>query len=423
MPRIDSPTVFAALLDDEKGGYFKIQPANKFEAKQYYLENTNVLCCDFKTDTGQSRLIDFMYVPKAKQANANDSIIHRCVKSLQGRTTFNFEFFPKPNYARDSFEIIQEKSLFILKNKEQTFYLKINSDFEVYEKSPDHICVRFAVDENKDQHIEFIEGERPSEEKHYPLEENINFWRHWIAEPQIDVLDEYKPMVLRSLLTLKLLIYEPSGSIAAAATTSLPESIGAERNWDYRFCWIRDSSLTLKSFYSVGYLDEARAYENWLYQIFHRYGCENLKNLYGVGGEIGYKEILLNHLKGYKNSRPVRIGNNGLNQLQLDIFGEIMDSALRVSDKFNKLEESLWPFYEEICEKVVSIWQKPDSGIWEMTWHLCNFVYSKVMCWVALDRGLTIAKRHKRQCDMKKWEETKNLIYEEILENGFNNED
>jgi GH15 family glucan-1,4-alpha-glucosidase len=223
-------------------------------------------------------------------------------------------------------------------------------------------------------------------------------------------LGKYREMVERSALVLKLLYYEPTGTITAAATTSLPEVIGGNRNWDYRYTWVRDTSFTLQALFSLGHLSETEGYIRWIENLLSDRGADKLKIMYGLRGEEDISEVELNHLKGYKGSRPVRIGNAASTQKQLDIYGELMDAAMRLSDYVGKIDVKLWPFLQDICEHVVKHWRDRDSGIWEIRACAYEFVYSKVMCWVALDRGITIAKRYGFPADLKKWQKTKEEI-------------
>jgi GH15 family glucan-1,4-alpha-glucosidase len=228
-------------------------------------------------------------------------------------------------------------------------------------------------------------------------------------------------MVNRSLLVLKLLTFQPTGAIAAAATTSLPEVIGGERNWDYRFSWIRDASFTLKALFNLGHISEADGFIHWLHKVYKKYGSHNLQIMYSLSGRRNIAEKALSHLKGYKDSRPVRIGNKAFRQEQWDIFGEIMDSALRLSDYVGKIDENLWPFFRDICNLAIESWQKPDYGIWEVRNGPFHFVHSKAMCWVALDRGIKIAKRYGFDAPLDKWKMDAKKIKNDILKKGYNN--
>jgi GH15 family glucan-1,4-alpha-glucosidase len=254
------------------------------------------------------------------------------------------------------------------------------------------------------------------------LQRTVAFWKGWLERSETGrtlSFGPYREMVQRSALALKLLSYGPAGTIAAAATTSLPEDIGGVRNWDYRYTWIRDTSFTLKALYNLGHLSETEAYLRWIESLLPEKGQKRLQIMYGLRGERSLPERELAHLDGYKGSSPVRIGNEAAQQLQLDIYGELMDAALALSNYVGKIDAELWPFLRDICDFVCSNWQERDYGIWEVRGGPRHFVYSKVMCWVALDRGLTIAERYGFPAPAQRWRETMRAIKQEVLQRGF----
>ena len=229
-----------------------------------------------------------------------------------------------------------------------------------------------------------------------------------------------KPISQLPPLVLKLLYYNPTGTIAAAATTSLPEEIGGTRNWDYRYTWVRDTSFTLQALFNLGHLSETHRYLRWIEKLLSEHGAGKMQIMYGLRGEEDLPEEELLHLDGYKGSRPVRIGNGAAKQRQLDIYGEIMDAALKLSDYVGKIDIKIWSLLRDVCDYAVEHWQEKDSGIWEVRDGPYHFVYSKVMCWVALDRGITIAKRYGFPANLKTWKETKTKIKGEVLRRGWN---
>jgi hypothetical protein len=218
---------------------------------------------------------------------------------------------------------------------------------------------------------------------------------------------------------LKLLLFNPSGAIAAAATTSLPEEIGGVRNWDYRFTWIRDTSLTLRALFDLGHLSEMERYLLWIKEILKRDGAAGMQIMYSLNGGTDLPELELDHLEGYRGSKPVRVGNEAARQRQLDIFGELMNAAMSLSDYVGRIDEQTWPFFQKVCNHVLDHWQEKDFGIWEVRGGPCHFVHSKVMCWVALDRGLRIADRYGFPADREQWRKGREAIRAEILDKGF----
>jgi GH15 family glucan-1,4-alpha-glucosidase len=426
LPHIDSPTVFAKLLDDEKGGHLTISPAADFTADQSYLPDTNILKTTFTTSSGKAELTDFMSV-SLKDSSLYESESHeicRLVKGIEGVTEFKLECFPRPNYALSSPKIEKRGSRYIIRDGKETFSLIVEGANIAPEIINDGVLINFKIAAGKEAMFMFTYGESASNKINPDLLKNTkDYWQNWLHSCEAGkckLYGEHNEMINRSLLLLKLLSYIPSGAIAAAATTSLPEAIGGERNWDYRFTWLRDSSFTLKALFSVGHIAETENYIRWLQGIYRKYGRKNLQIMYGLDGQADLTEKELKHLKGYKDSRPVRIGNGAYSQKQLDIYGEIMDSALRLSDFVGHIDEELWPFFRRICNTTIAEWEKPDAGIWEVRGGNRHFVYSKLMCWVALDRGIKIAERYGFVGETELWEETKNKIKEDILKNGFN---
>jgi GH15 family glucan-1,4-alpha-glucosidase len=424
LPYINSPTVFAALLDDEKGGTFSIQPSGNFKSSHKYIKNTNLLSCRFTTKSGLAQLIDFMPVNVRDPSEIKAHLIHRCLKVTSGHMDFVLRMAARPEYAKELPRINRDKNIFSIRLRDYvfTFILRLK-EYEVKKYNEGDIEIHFTLKKNQQAHFDFIYGGNDiNESASCPLEETRQFWLNWIHHSKAgksSLKSKYDDMVMRSLLVLKLLFFASTGSMAAAATTSLPEAIGFERNWDYRFSWLRDASFALKVLFIYGHHTEALSYEQWLYKTFNGSGSKKLQIMYSLEGNSKLTEKELTHLKGYKKSKPVRVGNLAYTQNQWDIYGEVMDIALRLSDYTERIEESLWPFYKEICTLAKENWQKPDRGIWEMRGTDAHYVYSKVMCWVAIDRGIKIAERHKLQAPLEQWNKTRDKIKEEVLEKGF----
>jgi len=423
MPHIHSPTVFASLLDDEKGGNFTIRPGEKFSHHQKYLTDTNILSTEFKTSTGIAELLDFMPI-QTNKFYQKEHMIQRCLESISGRIDFVLELSPRPQYARIIPKISKNESSFQFSTGPETFTLFFDiKRWEIKQMDQGTLIITFSLNKGEKAHFNFMYGLKKKEKKFFcAVSETGQFWKDWLTTclgERTALWEDYHSMITRSLLVLKLLTFQPTGAISAAATTSLPECLGGERNWDYRFTWIRDASFTLKAMFNLGHLSEADSFIHWLHGIYQKHGSDILQIMYSLEGEADLKEKVLTHLKGYKNSRPVRVGNGAYRQKQWDIYGEVMDSALRLSDYAGKIDEKLWPFFVNICQLACKNWFKADEGIWEVRNGPFHFVYSKVMCWVALDRGMTIARRYGFDAPLKQWKKSADDIKREILEKGY----
>jgi len=432
-PHIDSPSVIAALLDSRKGGSFCLKPADPFDSTAEYIPDTNILKTSFRTRTGVMSLTDFMYIPFTGKENLQEErqALYRYIEIEEGELEVNLIFAPRFNYARTmpEFEIIEGGVVTRGNNVEliltATHPLKIieNSAIATWKLlAGERVWLKLGSVGSREECsledkscVSILEGDEH-------LAETKAFWRSWVRKSEtgrVSSFGPYQAMINRSALTLKLLYYNPTGTIAAAATTSLPEEIGGERNWDYRYTWIRDTSFTLQALFNLGHLSETEGYLRWVEKILSEDGADKLMIMYGLRGEREMPELTLEHLEGYRGSRPVRIGNKASTQKQLDIYGEIMNAALKLSEYVGKIDAQIWPMLRNICDYVVGNWQKKDSGIWEVRDGPFHFVYSKVMCWVALDRGLIIAKRYGFEADSEKWSETMKRIKEEVLERGY----
>ena len=425
LPWLDSPTIFAALLDDEKGGFFSLQPSEPFSSEQKYITNTNILSCRFITEHAEAVLYDFMPVEIPLSGKKQKHHIHRCLKVIRGRMSFTLTLMPRPDYAREVPSLTEEtKNRFIISYNQENLTLALDCrNTTMISNDNGQLTLAIELEALEEAHIDFLYGSLETADHLFcPFEKNRAFWQEWVHHcvgERCAFLGEFTAMINRSLLLLKLLTFQPTGAIAAAATTSIPETLGGERNWDYRFSWLRDAAFTLKALFTLGHVNEADAYMRWLNATYRKYGSRNLQIMYTLQGNDRLKEVNLDHLKGYRNSRPVRIGNDAHQQNQWDVYGEVMDSALRLSNYAGKIDEQLWPFFREVCGLAMENWQKPDDGIWEVRNGPHHFVYSKVMCWVALDRGITIARRYGFDAPLDLWLKERDRIKEDILIKGF----
>jgi GH15 family glucan-1,4-alpha-glucosidase len=426
LPHIDSPSVFAALLDDQQGGRFAVAPVAGFDSVAEYLPDTNILRTRFRTSTGVMQVTDFMPVLNAGGQACEEARpeLYRCVEVTQGSINVKLVFAPRFDYARAATTIESKDGAIIAYSDGERLTLRATRALKL---QADHCQVQWTLSDGECIWLHLGYNVSPATAldvttAEAALRATAEYWRSWLEKRETGrslQLGHYQSMVKRSALVLKLLYYEPSGAIAAAATTSLPEQIGGERNWDYRFTWVRDTSFTLQALFNLGHLSETQGYLRWIAGLLAEHGAEQMQIMYGLRGEKDLTEQELTHLEGYKRSRPVRIGNGAARQKQLDIYGEIMDAALKLSDYVGKIDTQLWSLLHDICEYAASHWREKDCGIWEVRGEPRHFVYSKVMCWVALDRGLTIARRYGFPANRKRWEKTKAEIKQEVLARGW----
>ncbi|HEY3276321.1 MAG TPA: glycoside hydrolase family 15 protein [Syntrophorhabdaceae bacterium] len=429
LPYLDSPSVFAALLDHEKGGRFALTPVGAWDSASEYLPETNILKTRFRTTTGEMELVDFMPI-QSNSGNGEEAGDHELCRRLTvtaGTVEVGMVFEPRFDYARSATTVERNGRMLVARGGGETMTLAVSEDIP---GGDDSHTARWALEAG---HVLWFRLKYNTEGAFICHDETMGevlrateeFWRGWLRSRETGQavrLGHYQAMVDRSALVLKLLQFEETGTIAAAATTSLPEEVGGIRNWDYRYTWVRDTTFTLEALFSLGHLSETEGYLRWVEKLLIGRGAEGMQTMYGLRGEEKLVEYELPHLEGYKASRPVRVGNAAAKQKQLDIYGEIMDAALKLSGYVGKIDFRMWPVLGEICDYVVCHWHEPDSGIWEVRAEPRHFVYSKVLCWVALDRGITIARRYGFPADLKTWEKTRTAIKEDVLAKGWSRE-
>jgi GH15 family glucan-1,4-alpha-glucosidase len=430
LPAIDSPSVFCALLDDAKGGRFAITPSGaptgalsgEWTSTAAYIFNTNILETTFRTKTGTAVITDFM--PVLVEAGGTPELYRR-VEATSGAVEFALLFEPRFDYARASTSVEAVKGGIAASGNGEALTLSFTAELKC---GP--MCATATFTLKKGESACFVLRHGPAsstgnlaEEYEAALKKTEEFWLDWLRKSETGLvidLGPFKGMVDRSALVLKLLSYGPTGAMAAAATTSLPEEIGGVRNWDYRYTWIRDTSFILQALYNLGHLKETEDYLRWVQGLLASHGAAGMQIMYGLRGETDITEEVLAHLEGYRGSAPVRIGNEAYRQRQLDIYGELMDSALKLSNYVGKIDVGMWPFLRGVCDYVALNWESPDAGIWEVRSEYRSFTYSRLMCWVALDRGVAIAKRYGFQTDLKRWEEVRGYIKSDIMMRGWN---
>jgi GH15 family glucan-1,4-alpha-glucosidase len=423
-PHFDSPSVFAAILDDKKGGHFRIAPTDpEVIYKQFYWPETNVLITRFFSADGVGEITDYMTAPEPGGRDEHKHQLFRRVNVVRGTMAFRMECFPAFNYGRDehTLEMSMEGASFYSPG----LSLGLSSNF-LLEQQGNGAVREFTLQEGQTaifilQEIEPGAGCAACLSEQEAVEifiKTVEYWRRWISK--CTYTGRWREMVHRSALALKLLTYELTGAIVAAPTTSLPEAVGGERNWDYRYTWIRDAAFTLYGLLRIGFTEEAGQFMHWLEARSHELNPDgSLQIMYGLDGRHTLSEETLDNLEGYKGSRPVRVGNGAYNQLQLDIYGELMDSVYLYNKYGSPISYELWTHLRRLGDWVCENWQKEDEGIWEVRGGRQHFVYSKLMCWVALDRALRLADKRSFPADRDRWLKCRDKIYEEIMDRGW----
>lgn len=425
-PRFDSPSLFANILDQEIGGNWKIFPISPAKIQRKYIEETNVLQTHFSTDSGTILITDFMPVlseEDKKHALQPEHEIIRRIECQQGEVEIQIDFNPRPNYAREN-PILKDAGTLGLRIEIDRQLITLRSDIKlVLQKNGSASAqIKLQADQSLDFSLTYA-AEGPAvlpplgDLISQKLALTIDWWQKWSNRTTYD--GPYKAQVIRSALALKLLGYAPSGSFIAAPTTSLPERIGGDLNWDYRFCWLRDAAFTARALFGIGYTEEAEAFVSWLLHST-RLTRPNLKVLYNIYGEEVNNDVVLPHLKGHQGSPPVRIGNGVRSFLELDVYGEVIEAvthSIRTGGTLDhETQKMLCGFGEYICKN----WQNPDTGIWEKM-PPKHYTHSKLMCWVALDRLIEMHKRGViKNIPLNTFSEHHELIRKEIEEKSWN---
>ena len=424
-PDFDSPSVFGAILDDKKGGHFKIAPLldSPPVQRQVYWPDTNVLITRFLAENGVAEVIDFMPVPTPGRPHHHTELIRR-VNCVRGVVPFFLECYPAFNYARDAHRVeLNENGAAFIAND---IGLQLSTDI-LLEKHDNGVLGAFVLNEGQSSTFSIgvmgddaVDYHPPSERESNALfEETVSYWRNWLS--QCTYKGRWREMVERSALVLKLLTYEPTGAIVAAPTCSLPEELGGVRNWDYRYTWIRDAAFTLYALLRIGFTNEASRFMHWLEAQIDPFdgNWSNIQILYGIDGRRNLEEVTLDHLDGYRGSKPVRIGNGAYDQLQLDIYGELMDSVYLFNRYGEPISYDFWTKLRQMTNWVCDNWRLADEGIWETRGGRQQFVYSKLMCWVMLDRALKLSELRSFPSERARWIATRDEIYEEIQTRGW----
>ncbi|MGO8959339.1 MAG: glycoside hydrolase family 15 protein [Streptosporangiaceae bacterium] len=428
-PRFDSPSVFASLLDAENGGYFKIAPVGTdYVSKQLYFPETAMLITRFLTPDGVGEVTDFMPIIEGKPTDR-----HRLVRQLRvarGSMQFQLDIQPRFDYgrAKHTVELSENGALFRSKGMELTLHTegkRSHGKGATIERVGDGLRATLTMREGETggMVLESMGGKpraHSAAELQRLAEDTSRFWRDWLNKSTYT--GRWREMVTRSAMTLKLLTYEPTGAPVAAATMGLPEQAGGERNWDYRYTWIRDGSMSIHALAGLGYLDEAAKFGVWLRdRITESAGDVSgpLKIMYRVDGSSDLNEDILDHLEGWRGSRPVRLGNGAADQLQLDIYGEALDAMFTADSYGLQPAHAGWLAMTKVIDWVSENWDQPDEGIWETRGGRKDFTYGRFQCWVALDRAIRLADRHGRPANIAKWAIERDRIYNQVMQRGW----
>jgi GH15 family glucan-1,4-alpha-glucosidase len=407
--------VFGAILDAEKGGHYRIAAVDNCGTKQLYLPDTNVLVTRFLSPEGVGELHDFMPVSGAGQ-------LIRRVSCVRGAMRFRLECEPRFNYGRDGHATAVSDAGAVFRSPSVALALSAPVPLRRTERGA---SAEFEL--RAGQTATFVLADQAElasglteEQGEHQLTETVAYWQRWIS--QSSYTGRWREIVNRSALALKLLTYGPSGAIVAAATTSLPERIGGGRNWDYRYTWVRDAAFTLKPLLALGFTDELRAFARFLMGCLHSHGGNGsgpLQVLYGIDGRADVPEEVLDHLEGYSRSAPVRIGNDAAHQLQLDIYGEIMDAAHLLDQHTKQMPYDSWQTIASVAGWLCENWNRPDEGIWETRGGRQHFTHSRLMCWVALDRVIRTALARGFPADLSRWMSVRDEIFHRIMQRSW----
>ncbi|GAA4360560.1 glycoside hydrolase family 15 protein [Angustibacter luteus] len=435
-PRFDSPSVFASLLDSRAGGVFRIAPSTPdYTSRQLYFPDTAILITRFMTENGVGEVVDFMTVRPGPEATDNHQLV-RLVRCVRGEMTFTIDVNPRFDYARIGHETVKTEHGVVFRADGLTLTLHAVRDpdhehLTVWEVSDDGRGVRgtarLRAGDVRGVVLESGAVGPPREISVAEVErlesETEQFWRHWLR--QSTYTGRWREALQRSAITLKLMTYAPTGGIIAAPTAGLPEQVGGERNWDYRYTWVRDGSFSVYALLGMGFTDEAAAFCGWLRdRVQEKVGGESgpLNIMYRVDGSSDLSEETLDHWSGYRGSYPVRIGNGAMEQTQMDIYGEAVDSMYFADQHGIELDHGGWLALRDMIDWLTDHWDRPGEGIWETRGGKQDFTYGRVMSWVAFDRALRLATSRGRPAHADRWASARDAVYYQVMDKGWSAE-
>jgi GH15 family glucan-1,4-alpha-glucosidase len=423
-PRFDSPSIFASLLDQAKGGSFQIIPEDDHAVvKQLYFPDSAVLITRFMSAAGVAEVADFMPIDNPTVASTRHRIV-RAVRGVRGEMHLRFVLQPRFDYARARHEVqvTEHGAVFSTRGSTLTLHgapgLKLSgSDVELSRVIHPNEDFAVILESGGDTTPRAV----TNAEMWQLFEDTVRFWRRWLASSVYR--GRWREMVERSAISLKLMTYAPTGALVAAPTTGLPEQLGGQRNWDYRFTWVRDGAYSVGALMALGFKDEAVAFLQWLRdRIQEHTGTSSgpLKIMYRVDGSSDLVEETLDHLEGYRDSRPIRVGNGAADQLQLDIYGEAMYALSLAEGGHPPVGYAGWQAVTRMMDWLVDNWDQPEEGIWETRGGRKDFTYGRFMCWVAFDRALRVGRDLGRPASRARWEAARDAIYDQVMERGWN---
>lgn len=429
LPRFDSPSVFAALLDHQRGGHCRIRPAQQdYRTTQMYFPDTAILITRFMTESGTGEVVDFMPPIRDRTPTDNHKLV-RMVRCVRGQITFELDLMPRFNYGRrpHTTHILADGAVFDGGEIALTLHAVREPDdarlarLEIAEGGHLHGSITLEAGQVRGLVLESGARTPPRMIRVAEVEEMfddaVRFWHSWLA--QSTYRGRWREMVHRSAITLKLMTYAPTGGIVAAPTAGLPEQLGGERNWDYRYTWIRDASFSVYSLLALGFTEEAADFAGWLRGRYRAHGGP-LKVMYRVDGSWDLSEEVLGHWEGYRGSSPVRIGNDASGQLQLDIYGEMLDSIYQADRRGLRIGHQGWHDVVELLDWLGANWDQPEEGIWETRCGRADFTYGRLMSWVAFDRAVRLAADHSLPGPVEQWQHHRDRIYTQLWDHGWN---
>ncbi|TPG29804.1 glycoside hydrolase family 15 protein [Mycolicibacterium hodleri] len=434
-PRFDSPSVFGAILDNDRGGCWRLAPTGEVSrTQQFYYPDTAVLITRFLTPHGVAEVHDFMPVLGVGDPDHRQRLVRR-VSGVRGKIKLRMEVDARPDYGRQRCHAEESGDGVLITGDGVRLGLMASTDLTIEDRD-DNTRVSAEVELTKGDTALFVleilagsdtEGDLPScntvDMTDELLDATTSYWRTWLGQSRY--VGRWREMVHRSAITLKLLTHEPSGAVIAAPTTSIPEYVGGSRNWDYRYVWIRDAGFSLYALLRLGFTDEARAFIGWLSERLGRerradHGLGPLRVLYDIDGNRPTEEVELDHLRGYRDSKPVRVGNAAVDQLQLDIYGELIDSIYLFNKYGAGISSAAWSDVVEVVDWVMENWDRDDAGMWEVRGEDQAYTTSRLFCWVALERTIRVARQRGLPGDLTEWARVRDEIYERIMSRCWN---